>query len=894
MLNKHSKRNARVRGWLGGCSASVLALATAAALGAGPASAQETGGGGGIETMIVTAQFREQAVQDTPLAITALSAQTLESRSQSNIADVASFAPSTTLQRSEGAFGNAITASIRGIGQGDSDPAVEPGVGIYVDDVYYSQLTGSVLDLLDLERVEVLRGPQGTLAGKNSIGGNVKLFSKKPVGDGSATVQATVGNFARVAGRASGDFAITDTLFNRIAIASEHQRGYVTRKDFTCENPFIQVAGAGSPFVPNPIPANVGSSDCVLGYEGGKSFTAIRDSLRWAPNDNFEITVIGDYTKEDNEGAATTLLQASDEASIPGGPEGMDFLFVLFNPAGVGPLANQSITDGVNTVRYNSRLTPQLLPADRYTSYAGYSMPGGFGTGNNDLAAGDVIPLAQQAAEDRIRTTQWGFSGNAEWRINDNFSIKSISAYRYFKSYWSEDNDVTPLPNSLGVEWMSHTQLSQETRFNGSIFDGAVEFTLGQFYFDQTTTYATHQNLLYSSANFNFFSNGDLVDATTIAGFGHAIWHVTDDLNASFGLRYTEEDKTYTYSRRNAVFPSVGSAIAFVPSLLLPPGPPPVACAVAAFPPPGFDCLGNFNWQVRALDGVGNTAQSNFVDYRAAVDYHFTPDIMAYLQFSTGAKGGGIDPRPFNPAQVLPFGPEKLKSMELGVKSTFFDNRLLVNAATYFSKYDDIQITLNVCTIQAGPGNGIPCALPVNAGAADVYGFELETQIQPIEHLTIDASGSYHHFRYTSLTAGALGSGITFNDMTPGTPHLKWAAGVQYELPIGGWGSLTPRFDAYGQGKIFGNPVNHYQYAIPGDPLRPRQGDLGVVSGYTLMNARLTWSSPDKTLEGAFEVTNLANRFYYLNKFNLLAITGFAAAQPGEPRMYAFTLKKKF
>jgi iron complex outermembrane receptor protein len=131
-----------------------------------------------LEEITVTAQFREQSAQDTPLAITAISGDTLEERSQVSVAEIAAQTPNVTLTQAGAFGGNSLTAYIRGVGQIDFIPAVEPGVGIYVDDVYYASITGAVLELLDLDRVEVLRGPQGTLAGKNSIGGAIKLYSK--------------------------------------------------------------------------------------------------------------------------------------------------------------------------------------------------------------------------------------------------------------------------------------------------------------------------------------------------------------------------------------------------------------------------------------------------------------------------------------------------------------------------------------------------------------------------------------------------------------------------------------------------------------------------------------------------------------------------------------------
>ena len=167
-------------------SAIVAALAGYSATGTHLAWSQE----GNLEEIIVTATFRETNVQDTPIAITAVNAAMLEARSQTNLAQITAQTPNVSLRPAGSAFGNALVAFIRGIGQTDFNPSVEPGVGIYVDDVYYSTITGNVLDLLDLERVEVLRGPQGTLAGRNSIGGAIKLFTRKPDGTVTTTGRA--------------------------------------------------------------------------------------------------------------------------------------------------------------------------------------------------------------------------------------------------------------------------------------------------------------------------------------------------------------------------------------------------------------------------------------------------------------------------------------------------------------------------------------------------------------------------------------------------------------------------------------------------------------------------------------------------------------------------------
>jgi iron complex outermembrane receptor protein len=158
----------------------------------GSTGAQESEGQ--IEEIIVTATFREASLQETPIAITAITGDILENRAQTNLYEVANQAPNVTLKRG-GQARSGMIAFIRGVGQYDFIAALEPGVGVYVDDVYYSQLTGSLLELLDVDRVEVLRGPQGTLAGRNSIGGAVKLYTKKPGEDNDGFARVGFGSY---------------------------------------------------------------------------------------------------------------------------------------------------------------------------------------------------------------------------------------------------------------------------------------------------------------------------------------------------------------------------------------------------------------------------------------------------------------------------------------------------------------------------------------------------------------------------------------------------------------------------------------------------------------------------------------------------------------------------
>ncbi len=629
--------------WTAGASS--LAMAAALALSAAPAAAatapavdQNT-----VGEVVVTAQFRSQNVQQTPIAITAVNAAMLEQRGQTSVEQVANQAPNVTLKPQGAAFGPSLAASIRGVGQYDFNPALEPGVGLYVDDVYFPTLTGSILDLLDLDRIEILRGPQGTLSGENSIGGSVKLYSKKPNGDGGGYLEASYGSLNHLEARGSVDFTLVpDQLFVRLAAVTNHYDGYVTRLDFACANP-----GSG-------LPNMTSQRDCVLGHEGGKSYSAVRTALRWVPNDKLEVNLIGDYTYDNSQNPATTLLHTAPLA-----------------PAGA------ALTT-INGVSYGN----QFIPTNPYVSYASFTMPAS--------PLGPPFNADPLVGSDTSTFKGWGVSNSIDYKFNDALSLKSITGYRGYVTDFAEDNDVSPLPLGLGVEHLSHRQFTQELRLNGGFFDNVLQFTVGGFYLWENTTYASHQDLWYPGIVLDFLED-DPVIAHSKAGFAQAVWHITDKLNLTGGIRYTDEDKSYEYVR-----------------LARDGSPNPV--------------LGALNGQ------VGNFSGSHW-DYRADLDYQWTKDFMTYAEFSTGFKGGGVNPRPFVLQQVQPFGPETLNAYEVGIKSQWLDRRVRLNLSAFYNQYDAIQVALLSCPQFGGPG---PCALPINGGNADVKGRRSRNRSSPL------------------------------------------------------------------------------------------------------------------------------------------------------------------
>ena len=791
------------------------------------------------DTIVVTAQFREQNLQDTPLAITAVNAEMLEARSQTNISQVANQAPSVTLKPNGAAFGPSLIGNIRGIGQIDFNPALEPGVGLYVDDVYYATLTGSVLDLLDLERVEILRGPQGTLAGRNSIGGAVKLYSQRPRGDNTGSITAAYGSRDRVDLRASFDANLAQGIDLRLAGVSKKQGGYVDRVDFGCVYP----AGGGDR-LPANAPLNPGAeinpavggipitlapgAGCVFNREGDVDYMGLRGQLRFRPSDRLDINIIGDYTIDDRWQTGTVLL----EGYYPNG--------VLASP--IYPLpANLPY----NTATPPTRDINPFGPGIAYDSRFICGPYCNFGTYTN-LADG---ALPTDSANGRIKFEGWGVSGSIDLELSDTLALTSITAYRAYTSEFSNDNDASPMAHSVGSGPLTFRFFSQELRLNGAFgANNEVEWTLGGYYSDQRSVYTSFQGL--RSSGLRFFQS-DPVDADSKAVFAQIGYTPFDDLTINAGIRYTEESKTYNYVRLS---PEGG--------LLGPPLGP--------------------------LNGQSGTANAEKVDYRIAAQYRWSDSFMTYAQYATGFKGGGINPRPFFPQQVLPFGPETLESWEVGFKSDLFDRMLRFNVAAFLGNYDDIQLSLNNCTVQAGVGFGAPCALPTNAGDARIKGFEVETTLRPVDGLLIDGSLSYIDFDYRTFatfgtaTVGGPGNlnGPQFGDYPGFTPRWKWAVGIQYEIDMGNSGSITPRFDLAYQGDMYANGTNRSTNLIP---------------AYELANARLTWRNADGDLEVSGEVTNLFNQYYFLTKFDqTIAGQGYVTGQPGRPREWALSMRKRF
>jgi iron complex outermembrane recepter protein len=468
-----------------------------------------------LQEVVVTAEFRTEKLQETPIAITAVNAEAMEQRNMTNLIDIANVAPNVTMFENSAAFGKTNAAFIRGIGQSDfSLAAGEPGVGIYIDDVYFATTLGSAFDLYDLDNVEILRGPQGTLQGKNSIGGAINMHSKKPTGDGSGYVDVTLGDFGRRDMKAAYDLTVIDDVFLRVSAFSQYRDGYVTRANYACATG-QPAAGQGittdsrgytvntnaPSYLQGNVPNQLGGS-CAIGTEGGIDVRGARAQLRWIINDRMENNFTG-YVVDDNSEAAAETLVATTPSQI-----------TAFNAYLFG--------------KYGQQFDNRFIPKNFYTTYSNFY----------DLDQQESIPNTNSMH-------QWGFSDVYDWDINSKMHLKSITAFLGYWTDFSDDQSNSPLPLAWAYNLVDHQQFTQEFRLTGKALpDDQLDWATGAFYFHGTSLNRGQINVAIDGLNFQ--QNSPAIDQNE-AVFLQGTEHLTDKLDLTAGVRETHEDKEYTY-----------------------------------------------------------------------------------------------------------------------------------------------------------------------------------------------------------------------------------------------------------------------------------------------------------------------------------------------------------
>jgi iron complex outermembrane recepter protein len=477
-----------------------------------------------LEEITVTAQFTETNLQKTPIAITAIPGETLEMQNIMSVKDLGLVIPNSDIRSQGNLYGPNAQIGLRGVGQTDFIPAFEPGVGVYIDDVYQETMVGSTLDLLDLERVEVLRGPQGTLFGKNSLGGAMRLISKAPRGDNTGHLQVTYGDYDRLDFSGGYDFSlIKDKLFARISASSKRIDGYMDRLDYTC-----QMIANGTPELAGSLPSTIlnnkiSSGDCKIGEKGGSQSDAGKIMLRWLPTTKLEFNLGVDHTRVEADPSAETLLKGTN-------PTGLFDGWVQANI--IDPMFNTNEGDALTI------LGDQFVTGNPYTVYESFE-----------------DPINGTRWPDKTKEDYTNMFGRVDYDITDNIHLKGIFGYREYEQQFTTAN-YTPFSFNAYYIDMEHSQTSYELRLNGTAFNKRLDWTTGIYYFESDHQYGGYIGLgtfgmayeaLFGVPYPKGFTNNDAFTTESKSAFSHFIFKITDKLSLTAGGRYTDEDKTFTF-----------------------------------------------------------------------------------------------------------------------------------------------------------------------------------------------------------------------------------------------------------------------------------------------------------------------------------------------------------
>ena len=816
---------------LGMAQASIFALAIGVTT---PAIAQESQAAdeGGIQEIVVTAQKREENVQSVPIAISAFAGEALAERAVGNVSQLAALSPNVNLDSgvSFSASTAVLAASIRGIGASDFAFNIDPAVGVYIDGVYLARSVGANQDLLDVERIEILKGPQGTLFGRNTIGGAVSIVTREPGKEFGVRGDLTVGRFDLFQARASVDLPLAENLYSLVTVDVKTRNGYLKRL------PFPGSLGANSP----PFTVYPASAYDSPSREGDEDNRTIRGKVKYDGN-AFRLTLSGDYAYTKGT-APTKLLQTTN--GDPGGLFGN--LYNLCIGTSIADLTAIGLINMCNSsgTQLPSRHRSQTFAVNRLYTLAGVNVDS---NPNNNLLPWDNRFITNSrdtsyaTGNNFSRLRNWGFTGTAEFDVSDSAMLKSITAYRKSKWLSGLDGDGSPINMSSYSFEQRQMQFSQELQLVGNALDEKLNYVLGAYYFHESGFLADY---VIAGEGIYVIDGPNWLKTDAYAGFGQLDYRFSDLIGITLGARYTKESKSFEGGQQElsglfyklAGSPCSNLAGDIFPNAVLPNG---QTCRVANnYPDPSNP--------LRIYPGGINHLSFNNFSPKAGVQIHPADDVMIYGSWSKGYKTGGWTTRYSTPQTfVSSFNPEKATTYEVGLKSTLADRRLQVNAALFLTNYNAIQLNYQV--------GGSPTI--ANVGDGKIKGGELEIVAQPSRALTLNFALGYTDAYYTALdpavavTSGpsALQAGAVVGSVLPKTPKWKVNFSPRYEIELGNGGSITLLGDYTFISKQTNNVERTFVLNRP---------------SVSILNASVAYRDPEDRYSVTVGGTNLTNERY--------------------------------
>jgi iron complex outermembrane recepter protein len=744
-----------------------VAIALATSL-PGATFANSESGSFALEEVIVTAQKRAESLQEVPSSISAFGAEDIENAGWGDIDQLQHAMPSISVGGESAARPYVY---IRGIGTSKFDIGTDGSIGVFVDEIYNARFSNTMTGIMDLERVEVLKGPQGTLYGRNTIGGAINMITKKPANEFEGKLKAGLGNdgYYMASGSVSGAL-VEDKLMGRISLASSDVDGVV--------------------------------EDTVSGKDNNNRNKSARMSLLATPSDQLEFTLTADISAVDSDAQLGEPLEAANGITA------------------VAPF--------IPTTERNALVAASQ--SDRYSN--AYSDPGFLDRDSNLLAF------------------------KAKW-FGEDFEFTSITSRTDEKYKEARDLDGTILDIWMHNIEQESTQYSQEFRFSSVdsgafTFDDKLQWVAGIYYFTDDASRSDIQSFGRDSVlgtTFAFTATGGALDYTSLAYsntgglvdletesyavYGQATYAITPDLGLTLGLRYTDDEKKFTYTGETNT--------------------------------PGWGpMLADFQ--------VGDTLNYSSTDPRVTLDYQITDDIMVYATYASGFKSGGVQFQVSTPEAALQsFDEEQLQMAEIGMKSMLWNQRLQINAAIYRYKYEDQQVQSIISL------NGQPTGITQNAGKSTMDGLEIDVVALLAENLTVNFSYTFQDAVFDEFDS--IDGDRSGNDMAYAPDHAA-TLGFNYLVDL----------DSNGELSFQGNYSWKDDYYFDFDNTETASQDaFGVV------NLAAWWDLPDgKTRLRAF-CNNCGDKEYINNVSGYPDVIGGGGMQYwASPRRYGVEVTYNF
>ncbi|WP_220446173.1 TonB-dependent receptor [Microbulbifer harenosus] len=712
-----------------------------------------------IEEIVVSARRRDESLQEVPQAVSAISGSDMLIAGISDLTDLQSQVPGLTVYPAR-ATSSTVTAYIRGVGQSDPLWGVEPGVGIYVDDVYLARPQGALLEMLDVERVEVLRGPQGTLYGRNTIGGAIKYVSR-PIGeDTEFALRTALGSYNQRDIAASVSTPVTETLYASLAVGSFERDGFGKNR--------------------------------LTGVEvSDKQLYAGRAVLEWRPDAHWSVNLAHDVVY--------------DRSAVPG--------------------AQRMLANGIES--FFSGEAP--LPVSDHR----YDVDNGFANQSND-------------------TDNSGTAVTVSWQGNDRWSFKSITAYREGEFKQAIDFDLGPYPIADVDGEQCDDQLSQEFQWQYSndglsgvfglyLLDASAGGEIRNRFGLPTVLVAPGFESIIGPTVALYGASGGNVDTDAAALFGDLSYDLTDSTALNLGGRFNREKKRAVVLNQNM--------------------------ADADFTTPNGQVTADFD------------AAETWTDFspRIGLDHQLNETTLVYASYSEGFKSGGFNIRA-NTAQVPdsknPYKPEEVASYEFGIKADISES-LRVNAAAFYSDYENIQLSIFTGVDTTGDGNKDSFFGDfTNAGAGVIRGAELEYQWVPSSYFALSGNATWLDAYYQEYISADVN--VADEQKFTNTPELAYTINGDFSFAVTTWGNIDARLS--------------YSYR---DDVYPTTdlSDMVFQKAYGLWNATVVFTPVSEGWQLALEGRNLSDE-EYLNTGYDLRPSGFPIVSGfyGDPRVWALRL----